>query len=150
MIVNCLLPEENCLPAKFSFIHKMKKQLSETSLEAEELSRGEICYLGFPEFLKNILERDLEAVFSYSEHKETSVVNDFPLDKTGLVIRCSKELEIQLMLSTDGVSFVNSTNTSLWPFWLAIANLPPKLRMAQKNICLAALFVGQSKYHGTK
>ena len=30
----------------------------------------------------------------------------------------------------------------LWPIWVQIANLPPRLRISQKNIVLAALFVG--------
>ena len=145
-LINCLLPEENNLPPRFSFIYRMKTKKREMSLEAKQLSRGEVCVLGFTEFLKQIVERTLETIFSYSEHKEKlNVINDFPTEKAELVHRCSSVLKIQLIVSTDGVSFVNSSHTSLWPFWIAVANLPPKLRMAQKNICLAALFVGNIK-----
>ena len=145
-LVDCLLPEENKLPPQFSFIYKMKTNKRKMSLEAKQLSRGEVCVLSFTDFLKQIVERNLETMFSYSEHKEKSkVINDFPIEKVKPVHRCSTVLKVQLIFSTDGVSIVNSSNTSLWPFWLAVANLPPKLRMAQKNISLASLFVGNSK-----
>ena len=32
----------------------------------------------------------------------------------------------------------------VWPIWIQIADLPPKLRMARKIIVLAALFVGET------
>ena len=50
---------------------------------------------------------------------------------------------INLSLFTDGVNIKKSTfKKELWPVWLQISDLPPKLRMARKNFLLAALFVG--------
>ena len=150
-LVDCLLPEENKLPPQFSFIYKMKTNKRKMSLEAKQLSRGEECVLSFTDFLKQIVERNLETMFSYSEHKEKSkVINDFPIEKVKPVHRCSTVLEVQLILSTDGVSIVNSSNTSLWPFWLAVANLPPKLRMAQKTFPWHPCSLVTPNLHGKK
>ena len=56
------------------------------------------------------------------------------------------EFCIDLILSTDGVTFVSSSvNHQMYPVWLSVAQLPPILRMSKKNIALAALFVGNGK-----
>ncbi|XP_063727446.1 fibroblast growth factor receptor 2-like [Symsagittifera roscoffensis] len=56
------------------------------------------------------------------------------------------EICIDLILSTDGVTFVSSSvNHQMYPIWLSVAQLPPILRMSKKNIALAALFVGKGK-----
>ena len=49
-------------------------------------------------------------------------------------------------MSSDGVSITkSSTKKSIWPIWLALAQLPPILRMSVKNIVLAGLYVGGGK-----
>ena len=54
-------------------------------------------------------------------------------------------MTISLILNSDGVCFVKSSRLQLWPFWLAIANLPPIKRSTYKNIVLAALWRGTTK-----
>ena len=57
-----------------------------------------------------------------------------------------KKLTIHLVLSTDGVCVSDSsTDSELWPVWLAIAEQPTKLRFNRKNTILSALFVDQKK-----
>ena len=144
-LVNCLIPEENGLLAPNSFVYQMKKNIKGISQDHVDLSQGEVCVLGFSVFLKSILERNLESIFSYSDQKRTGDFVDFPVEKVPCIDRDTNSFTIQLILATDGVSIINSNQIGLWPFWLSIANLPPILRMSRKNIALAALFVGSSK-----
>ena len=52
-------------------------------------------------------------------------------------------MQISLTLFADGVNIRKSTHRrELWPVWLQISDLPPKLRMERKNFVLGALFVG--------
>ena len=52
-------------------------------------------------------------------------------------------IEMNLVLSNDGVNIKKSTyRKKLWPVWLQCSSLLTILRMSQKNIILACLFVG--------
>ena len=144
-LVQSVLPNDNSLPSAHSLVYRQKKELEETVSAHLGLPDGEVCVLSFADFLGNVVSRNIESIFKYSEQKEMCSWNDFPLNKVGLVSRWSDNITIQLVLSTDGVSFVSSSNISFWPFWLAVANLPPILRMSEKNIALAALYVGKGK-----
>ena len=56
------------------------------------------------------------------------------------------EIAIDLVLFTDGVTFIKSSSKkSLWPTWFSIAQLPPRLWMSRKNFVLASLFFGCKK-----
>ena len=58
-------------------------------------------------------------------------------------VRPNHTMTINLNIFTDGVSIKKSTfKREVSPIWLQITDLPPVLRMARKNILLAALFVG--------
>ena len=56
-----------------------------------------------------------------------------------------KKGEIQLNLNLDGVPIFKSRKFSIWPFWLQVVNLPPKLRSSFKNNLLLGLWQGISK-----
>ena len=56
----------------------------------------------------------------------------------------NNQLSVRLILNTDGANVCKSPATSAWPLFIAVADLPPKIRQAFENIVLAALFVGQS------
>ena len=52
---------------------------------------------------------------------------------------------VNLLILTDGVNIKKSTyKKELWPIWIQVADLPPKLRSARKCIVLAALSVSDS------
>ena len=71
--------------------------------------------------------------------------NDIPNSKLTFSIE-ENIIAIDLMLFTDGVTFMkSSSNRILWPIWLPLAQLPPRLRKSRKNIVLASLFVGAKK-----
>ena len=57
----------------------------------------------------------------------------------------SKNLKIFLIFNFDWVKIIKSRNNTLWPVWMAIANLPPILRVAFNNIILAGLWFGSEK-----
>ena len=48
-------------------------------------------------------------------------------------------------MNTDGVSLYKSSKVSLWPVYLEIANLCPKLRFRHDNVVICALWVGRSQ-----
>ena len=52
---------------------------------------------------------------------------------------------IGLILNTDGVAVYKSSKFSLWPIYLALANLPPHLRMRKDFILLAGWWYGPIK-----
>ena len=53
--------------------------------------------------------------------------------------------ELQLVFNTDGAPIFKSSKLSVWPTWVQIFNLPPVLRSSYSNICLLALWYGESK-----
>ena len=53
--------------------------------------------------------------------------------------------EIQLVPNIDGAPVFKSSKFSVWPIWVQVFNLPPKLRGAISNLCLLALWHGKSK-----
>ena len=50
-----------------------------------------------------------------------------------------------MILFTDGVPLWKSSSQSLWPIYLAVANLPPNIRMRKDNLLLSAVWVGKGK-----
>ena len=50
-----------------------------------------------------------------------------------------------LSLSTDGVPVFKSSSQSLWPVYLTILNLPPRIRMKDENTLLCGLWFGPQK-----
>ena len=53
--------------------------------------------------------------------------------------------EVQLVFNLDGASVFKSRNTSIWPVWVQVFNLPPLLRSSVKNMALLAVWHGQGK-----
>ena len=56
-----------------------------------------------------------------------------------------KSNEVQLVLNVDGASVFKSSKLSVWPTWVQVFNLPPKLRGAFSNLSLLGLWHGRSK-----
>uniref|UniRef100_A0A1X7T473 Uncharacterized protein n=1 Tax=Amphimedon queenslandica TaxID=400682 RepID=A0A1X7T473_AMPQE len=57
----------------------------------------------------------------------------------------SKPEHAALILNTDGVQAFNSSKHSIWPVYLTVANLPPEIRMNERNILLASVWFGPHK-----
>ena len=56
-----------------------------------------------------------------------------------------QETVIHFILNTDGISPIKSSNFSLYPVWLMMANLPERRRCSYHNLILAAIFGGEGK-----
>ena len=58
--------------------------------------------------------------------------------------------EVQIVLNIDGAPVFESTKLAVWPIWLQVFNLPPKLRLAFSNLCLLGPWHGKFKPDFTK
>lgn len=52
---------------------------------------------------------------------------------------------ISFVFNTDGASVFKSNNTSIWPVFMVINELPYKIRMMRENMILAGLWFGRQK-----
>ena len=103
------------------------------------------CVLHFLDYLREIVQRKWDSILNFSaERISNGGCNDIPLEHA-IVDFSSTKLVFSLVLSTDGVSIVDSSAQEIWPIWFAVCQLPPKLRMSQKNIVFAALHTGNGK-----
>ena len=102
---------------------------------------GQYWILNFMSEIYEIVNSNKEIIAKYSstrdEMADLKVKSCFDSEQ--------KIMTISLILNSDGVCFVKSSRLQLWPFWLAIANLPPIKRSTYKNIVLAALLRGTTK-----
>ena len=110
-------------------------------VKSEASKEGEWCVLNFVEEIENLLKRNIDVIVKYNENKDAS--RDLKLPNT--IEKGSGKLNIFLILNADGVKVIQCRHNSLWPVWIAIANLPPILRSAFKNIILAGLWFGTDK-----
>ena len=103
-----------------------------------------LCILNYRFQISDIVSRNLNAIFNYSEKRRNEPEFDLNLNIAPLAkVSQGQFLNINLSIFTDGVSIKKSTNRrEVWPIWVQITDLPPVLRMARKNIVLAALYVG--------
>ena len=100
--------------------------------------------INFRNLIASVLEQNFNEILIYSNHRKLYPHSDFNKKLSPIFgITDSNSATLNLIVSTDGVNIKTSTfKKELWPVWLQVADLPPILRMARKNIVLAALFVG--------
>jgi len=101
--------------------------------------RSKFCQSGFFDNLKSRFSRRLGEV--YEDIYDGSIyqklfVNDGPL---------SQQENISFIFNTDGAPVFKSSNTSIWPLYLIINELPYKQRMNRENMILAGLWFGKDK-----
>ena len=107
----------------------------------------EVCGLGhrwmldFTSEIVAIIKKKIDSIFAWGQLKEDSIDLKLPTS----VDYDARVLNIFLILNSDGVKIVRSASKSIWPVWLAIANLPPKKRASFENIVLAVLWLGENK-----
>ena len=144
-LMNSVLPQPNTLNSAYSLISNAKKRLEDlTSNSGLDKSCDNFCILKFGFLLKEIVSRNIKSILKY-ESRNVNDYSDYPVSKLTKSSR-SDEFNLDLVLSTDGATFVNSSpDHQMYPIWLGILQLPPKLRMAKKNIALAGLFLGKGK-----
>ena len=104
-------------------------------------STGEYWMLDFMNEILQILKANLDVISDYSLTRDSS----YDLNLQPCLNFEKKELTISLIMNSDGVRIIKSSPKHLWPVWLALADLPPKLRCSYNNIVLATLWCGVGK-----
>ena len=142
-IVKEILPVENTFPSGYAFLQGVKRNFNSNVRSFKTSSDRKICVLHFKFQLRDILLINFTHILNISDYKRRNNGTDFKTDFLSPVTIKNNSLIINLTIFTDGVNIKKSTiKKELWPVWLQIADLPPKLRMAQKNVVLAALYIG--------
>ena len=100
-----------------------------------EFENGRFCCVDIRSQIEKILDENAKYILS-SWSEDCSW-------KTSWDVFCRPE--IQLVLNIDGAPVFKSSKISVWPIWVQVFNLPPKLRGAFSNLCLLALWHGKSK-----
>ena len=140
-LVNCLLPEDNKFPSGYSHIRNMKKNFQENIRVLKKTADDCLCVLNFRFQLREIVKQNFSEIRQYAEIRKDKPFIDFcPSFCPPVVIKSNETIVFNLVVFSDGVTIKKSTlKKTLWPVWIQLADLPPKLRMARKNIVLAAL-----------
>ena len=142
--IKALLPQDNCLPSGHAFVRKVKENFESAVRTKTKVESYAFCVLNFRNQISQIVGRNLSHILNYSTFRKENKENDLNESIAPIAeIDENKSISLSLILSADGVSIKKSTfKKELWPVWLQIADLPPKLRMSRNNIILAALYVG--------
>ena len=145
-LVKVLLPTENRLPSGYSHVQSMNRNYEEKVRAIRKTSAASFCVLSFRFQIRDIVKSQLSNILRYSNQRKEDPFGDFSRSICPIVeVGSSENLLINLILFSDGVNIKKSTfKKEVWPIWIQIADLPPKLRMARKNFVLAALFVGET------
>ena len=154
---------ENCFPSNFAFIKDLKTSFQLNTRIAVKTPGGYLCVMCLVMILLKLLEEEVgKQWFRRGYQEATSVLcrlvmillklleeevgKQWFINKVPPIDVVQPLITINLVLSTDRVCVSDSiTESELWPVWLAIAHLPPKLCFSRKNICLASLFCGNKK-----
>ena len=96
--------------------------------------------------LQDIVRRHFNQTAEYSNYRRKNLNTDFKESLCPIVdMKNNQSFMLNFVLFSDGVSIKKSTfKKQVWPMWVQVADLPPKLRLARRNIILAALFVGDA------
>ena len=99
---------------------------------------GEVIFLSFADKLQKNVEKYITEILAYAN----------PDTKTDLKLTAlfdGNALNVKLILNTDGVRVKESSDRSAYPVWVALAELPPKLRSSFDNIHLCSLWYGKGR-----
>eukprot|EP00731_Ephydatia_muelleri_P035226 Em0106g11a len=119
---NCSAPCEEFITCDIEFQLKaiMADESTWTALQSRFDSSGNLSNSG---------------IFGGTEYKKRTVPGEF----------LSSCRNISFCLNTDGVSLFKSSKVELWPIWLEINELPPKMRASKRYTILAGLWYSKQK-----
>ena len=115
--------------------------IAEEKFRSKPCANGKLWRLVFIEELQNVVQENIKSIKKYSISKQKG--KDLKLPTT--FNEGKREINVFLILNSDGVNFVNSNKQYLWPVWLAVANLPQIKRCMFRKIVLARLWFGSGK-----
>ena len=135
-----LHPQDN-LPAP-NFIKNETRKLTDRYIKGTEAngSREVIFFLSFADKIQEKIEKYINEILAYAN----------PDTKTDLKLADlfdGNTVTFKLILNTDGVRVQESSDCSAYPVWVALADLPPKLRASFDNIFLCSLWYGKGSIH---
>ena len=144
-LISNLLPSDNLLPSGFRHIQKIKRNFSDNVCHILTTEDYCVCVLKFRFQLRDVVQRNLNQIFNYSDYRRNHPNTDLSFNIAPLTtVQPNHLMNVNLNLFTDGVRIKKSTlKKAVWPVWIQITDLPPILRMTRKNTTLAALFVGK-------
>ena len=144
-LLETIMPNPKLLPSAFKRLQSIELNLKDLTAKLITAAESQTCVLKFAELLKDIVQRNILSIIKYNISRCRDEVSDMPVE----LLQIAEQLDEfcnDLILSTDGVTFVSSSaNHQMYPIWFSVAQLPPILPMSKKNIALAALFVGKRK-----
>lgn len=107
------------IPSYKTVKRKLKCALEQSVVDRCSSGRGDWISLDFKREIFEIVSRNFETIVKYEADriKGEDLILPSALD--------TSSLRVFLLLNSDGVQIIQSRSKSLWPVWLAIANLPP-------------------------
>ena len=144
-LIKGLLPEDNKFPSGYSHIKNIKDNFDNCVRIFTQTSEYSLCVLKFTSQLRDICFRYFRQITHYSQQRKANPQKDFAASLCPIVEwNINRNTTINLIIFSDGVNIKKSAyKKEIWPLWIQVADLPPKLRMSRKNIVLGALFVGE-------
>ena len=139
-LIRKTFPEKN-IPSYKSVKRAHGITTAEEKLRSKPCANGKLWRLEFIEELQNVAQDNIKCIEKCSISKQ--IGKDLRLPTT--FNEAKREINVCLIMNSDGVKVVNSNKQSLWPAWLAVANLPPIKRCMFRNIVLARLWFGSGK-----
>ena len=145
-LIKLLLPDNNSFPSGFSHLKKIKENFVNEVRVMTKTEESTTCVFSFRFQIRDIIPRHLFSILQYSDIRNRGLNNDFSISLCPVFsIKQNQKATVNLIVFADGVNIKKSTfKKEVWPVWIQVADLPPKLRMSRKNIVLASLFVGPS------
>ena len=140
-----LLPEDNRFASGYPQINNIKRNFESSTRLIKKEPGNSFRVISFRFQLAEILKRYLYEVIKYSDVRRKNPEKHFNSSICPLFEVRENNVVVNLLIFTDGVNIKKSTyKKELWPIWIQVADLPPKLRSARKCIVLAALSVSDS------
>ena len=130
-----ILPSGNKCPSERTL---KRSQRSALPYRSEKCGSSTLAFLSPASELEAVIKSNYESIRKYDSDRIDCLDLKLPFS-TGII--SNDEFIAHLILNVDGVSLVKSSNRSLWPVWLSLANLPTILRSAFRNIVLASLWL---------
>ena len=143
-LIKNLLPDSNNFPSGSSHVKHLKKQFQEGIRVLDKTDEDSLCVIQFRFHIREIFKQNINRILEYAAERKMNPHSDFNLSICpAFEISPDRVGVVNLVLFSDGVNLRKSTfKKELWPVWIQVADLPPKLRMSKQNIVLASLFVG--------
>ena len=116
-------------------IHSLAPACLVPNIVTKNFDGASVLVVNLWQQLSNIIEKNLKLIkLSWSENCDWCASSDN-----------FEKGQVQLVLNFDGASVFKSRSLAIWPLWVQLYNLPPKVRCAINNMSILALWQGVGK-----